>query len=664
MKKFTLPLKLFCKTGSVIVPYILMMLAVNVMLFRLTDAFATAVEDPDTLSDAVFFFGDINVVCFVFYLFFLFISYEYMRKVRESQMEEILSAYGSSGMGTYVRQFLVLALAVVLAAANISIYAVWGWKNLACADALLGEVVRLLLVNVFLLSLAAVSMGTVLSQVKNRFIGYAAIVAVLFLILPNAVSFYVTLQNEYHIPVFLIRDLIYLIPPDLFSYPDSLYGFPLENYRIAGMILWVVIAVAILFWKVLKKRARLRTVVMSCLCLLSGGLIYAAECKGSVLRMQDHPEAAIEEMAGYYNTHEEKMEKAAFTVAKYELDLKIGKELEAEARMFIDEGPSLDEYHFTLSHAYQVESVTDENGNALDYTRDGDYLCILPGGKKPTRIGICYKGHSSLYYANKKACFLPGFFAYYPKAGYRQQDFRDGGLDYDEPETQFEVKVNRDGMASNLPRDGAGFRGRAETLTLVDGIYHVSEQEGFQILSYPLMESEDEGIREYPENLAHEWEKVKEYLGMDETDETDIRLELPKKIIKMPGSLAFTSLAKGVFLYGDHAVVSSANIGAYDVLGQKVVRRTAPEKQKLREAFFDIQPDEKTDEDELCRFADMNDSFDGYAAEVQELHDLCVDRMKETGVQNASRQIIRYLLDGNDHTDPAVFLKSIGNEVR
>ena len=355
MKKFTLPLKLFCKTGSVIVPYILMMLAVNVMLFRLTDAFATVVEDPDTLSDAVFFFGDINVVCFVFYLFFLFISYEYMRKVRESQMEEILSAYGSSGMGTYVRQFLVLALAVVLAAANISIYAVWGWKNLACADALLGEVVRLLLVNVFLLSLAAVSMGTVLSRVKNRFIGYAAIVAVLFLILPNAVSFYVTLQNEYHIPVFLIRDLIYLIPPDLFSYPDSLYGFPLENYRIAGMILWVVIAVAILFWKVLKKRARLRTVVMSCLCLLSGGLIYAAECKGSVLRMQDHPEAAIEEMAGYYNTHEEKMEKAAFTVAKYELDLKIGKELEAEARMFIDEGPSLDEYHFTLSHAYQVE---------------------------------------------------------------------------------------------------------------------------------------------------------------------------------------------------------------------------------------------------------------------------------------------------------------------
>lgn len=661
MKKFTLPLKLFCKTGSVIVPYILMMLAVNVMLFRLTDAFATAAEDPDTLSDAVFFFGDINVVCFVFYLFFLFISYEYMRKVRESQMEEILSAYGSSGMGTYVRQFLVLALAVVLAAANISIYAVWGWKNLACADALLGEVVRLLLVNVFLLSLAAVSMGTVLSRVKNRFIGYAAIVAVLFLILPNAVSFYVTLQNEYHIPVFLIRDLIYLIPPDLFSYPDSLYGFPLENYRIAGMILWVVIAVAILFWKVLKKRARLRTVVMSCLCLLAGGLIYAAECKGSVLRMQDHPEAAIEEMAGYYNTHEEKMEKAAFTVAKYELDLKIGKELEAEARMFIDEGPSLDEYHFTLSHAYQVESVTDENGNALDYTRDGDYLCILPGGKRTTRIGICYKGHSSLYYANKKACFLPGFFAYYPKAGYRQQDFRDGGLDYDEPETQFEVKVNRDGMAGNLPRDGAVFRGRAETLTLVDGIYHVSEQDGFQILSYPLMESEDEEIREYPENLAHEWEKVKEYLGMDGTD---IRLELPKKIIKMPGSLAFTSLAKGVFLYGDHAVVSSANIGAYDVLGQKVARRTAPEKQKLREAFFDIQPDEKTDVDELCRFADMNDSFDGYAAEVQELHDLCVDRMKETGVQNASRQIIRYLLDGNDHTDPAVFLKSIGNEVR
>lgn len=661
MKKYTLTLKLFCKTGSVIVPYILMMVAVNVMLFRLTDSFAKAVKDPETLSDAMFFFGDINVVCFVFYLFFLFISYEYMRKVRESQMDEILSAYGRSGMETYVRQFFVLVLAVVLAAANISIYAVWGWKNLVCADVLLGEVVRLLVVNVFLLSLAAVSMGTVLSRVKNRFIGYAAIVAVLFLILPNAVSFYVTLQNEYHIPIFLIRDLVYLIPPDLFSYPDSLYGFPLENYRIAGMVLWIVIAAAMLLWNMLKKQVTLRNVVTVCLCLLAGVLIYAAECKGSVLLMQGHPKAAIEELSDYYNTHEEKSEEAAFTVAKYELDLKIGKELEAEAWMSFDEGLSLDEYHFTLSHAYRIGSVTDQDENPLEYARDGDYISISSGGKKLTRIGIRYKGHSSLYYANEKACFLPGFFAYYPKAGYRQQDFREGGLDYDEPKVLFEVKINRDNMASNVPKDGPGFQGTAETLTLVDGIYHVSEQGGFQILSYPLMESEDEASREYPKRLAEELEKVEGYLGMAGTD---IHIDLPKKVIMMPPSLAFVSLAKGVFLYEDHAVVSQANSGAYDVLEQKIAKKTAPEKQILCEAFFDIQPDEKTDTDDLWCFADMNDNFDGYAMEAQKVHDLCVNTMKETGVQNASRQIIRYLLDRNDHTDPMVFLKSIGNEVK
>lgn len=660
MNKFTLTLKLFCKTGSVIVPYILMMLAVNVMLYRLTDSFATAAKDPEILSDAMFFYGDINVGCFVIYLFFLFISYEYMRKVRESQMEEILSAYGRSGMGIYVRQFFVLALAVVLTTANISIYAVWGWKNLVCADELLGEVVSLLVVNVFLLSLAAVSMGIVLSRVKNRFIGYAAIVAVLFLILPNAVSFYVTMQNEYHIPVFLIRDLVYLIPPDLLSYPDSLYGFPLENYRIAGMLLWIVIASAILLWNVLKKQVRLRNVFTVCLCLLAGGLIYATECKGSVLLMQGHPEAAIEEMAGYYNTHEGKSEEAAFTVSKYALDLTFGKELGVDAWMFFDDGSYLDEYQFTLSHAYWVESVTDQDGNPLDYIRDGDYICILSGGKKLTQIGIRYRGHSSLYYANEKACFLPGFFAYYPKAGYRQQDFRDGSWDYDEPEVLFEVKVDRDGMTSNVSKDGSGFRGKAETLTLVDGFYHVSQQGEFQILSYPLMESEDEASREYPERLVDELEKVEKYL---EISGTDIHFELPKKVIMMPASLAFTSLAKGIFLYEDHAVLSHANSDAYFVLEQNVAKKSAPEKQALREAFFSIRPDEKTETDELWRYADM-DGFDGYGTEVEEVYDLCVERMKEIGVQNASRQIVRYLLDGNDHTDPVFFLKLMGNEVK
>lgn len=665
MKKFTITIKLFCKTLSVIIPYVLLMLCINIALFQLTSAFATAAKDPDQLSDALYFFGDINFVCFFLYMFFLFIGYEFMRKVRGARMEEILSSYGGAGMKIYLKQFFVLALAVVLASANVSVYAVWGWKNLACADELLGEVVRLLLVNVFLLSLAAISMGTILSKIRNRFAGYAVIVLILFLILPNTVTFYESLQMEYHIPIFFIRDLIFLIPPDMIVSPDALYGFPLENYRIAGMLLWVAAAAAVLIWNILRKQVRLRNAVTVGLFLLMGFFIYETESKGSVLLMWHHPESASE-VSAYYGNHEGKSEEAAFGVSKYELELKMGKELEAEVWMTLSAEESPAEYHFTLDHAYRVRNVTDQDGAPLTYSRDGDYISVEAGGRKLSQIGISYKGHSTLFYANKKACFLPGFFAYYPKAGY-QTAYSEGALSYlhhKEPKTQFEVTIDRDSMTSNLPKTDSGFQGEAEALTLVDGYYRITQEGDYRILSYPLMESEDESNRELPVQLVAEFEELKEYLGIDSED---LRLDLPDNVFIVPGGLAFNSNVRSLYLYEDHAVISPTTSDK-DILSYKLRQKLTPEKETFHEAFFgvflaayDMIDSDETSEQEtlwLWRYAD-DSSFSGYETEEAELHDICIDKMKELGIRNFFQLAIHYMLDGDDHTDPFTFLNSM-----
>lgn len=661
MKKNLIALKLFCRTLGVIIPYIFLLLGVNGVLFQISRAFAEAAKDPEQLSDAMYFFGDINVVCFFLYFIFLFISYEYMRKVRGAQMEEVLSSYGMAGMSIYIRQYLVLVLSVVLVSINILVYMIWGWKNLSCADELFGEVLRLFFVNVLFLSLGAASMGTILAKIKNRFVGYAVIVGILFLVLPNAVTFYVSLQLEYHIPVFFIRDLIYLIPPDITAAPDPLYAFGLEAYRMAATGLWIVCAVMVLAWKVLKQKERIRKAVTIGLCLLAVLCVYGTESKGSVLLQWQHPESA-EEIWNYYGDDGGKSEQANFAVSKYELDVKLGKELEAEVWMTLDATETLDQYPFTLNHAYRVEEVTNQDGTSLDYSRDGDYLCIRPGNQPVSKLFISYQGHSTLFYANKKACFLPGFFSYYPKAGYQaafEYDDMTNGLSYHaEPKTMFEVKTNKSGMISNLSKTDSGFYGEAETLTLIDGYYRVSQEGDCQMLSYPLIESEngrDKMVLTWFQEEWEEWEQLKDYLGIDGEE---FRYHLPETVFMVPSSLVFNSLLRGIYRYEDCAFICGSNVTPYHMLEDVLRQRVPEEKKLLSDIFIRYQLNGDFDPEFLFWYRDAIE----YENEMQEMWDVCADKIKELGAQSFARQVMQYLLDENNHMEPFAFINSMGKE--
>lgn len=660
MKRFGITVKLFVRTLSIIIPYTLMLLSINIVLFQVTKAFAEAAKDPEQLSDALYFFGDIDIVGFFLYLFFIFIGYEYMRKARGANMDEVLSAYGTAGVSIYIRQYVVLVLAVVLVSANISVYMIWGWKNLVCAEQLLGEVVRMLFVNVFLLSLGAVSVGTVLSKIRTRLAGYAVIVGILFLILPNAASFYTSLQREHHIPVFFIRDLIDFIVPDLLADPNTLYGFPLEAYRMAAMGLWIACAALVVMRKALKQKRRVRGAVTVCLCALMAFCVYRAESKGSVLLMTDHPEAA-EGYWYYYGDYGGKSEQADFQVSKYELEVKLGKELEAEVWMTLDAGGDAKRYAFTLNHAYRIKKVTNQDGVPLSYTRDRDYLCVEPGNESVSKLCISYRGHSELFYANDKACFLPGFFAWYPKAGYHTTFENDNTainrfLKYEEPRTRFVVRTNRQNMASNLPQADSGFSGEAETLTLINGYYHWMEEGGYRVLSYPLMQSEDEGNRMLIQELPSRCQALKEYLGIGE----EIDLGIPENVLIVPRGLSFNSLVHGVYRYGDYAILAN-NILANDVLEDEIGRRIPPEKKALGDIFFLYDAGEEFDSECLFRYKEKGDAS-AYEDDREELNDRFIDKIEEVGDRNVFSKVVHYLLDDEDHTEPLTFLNSIGQE--
>lgn len=656
MKRFLIMIKLFLKTSGIVIPFSILVACCNVFLFKLTTGFIANVSNPLAISDAIYYFGDINLLCFLLFLFWIFISFEFMRKAKEMHMEELLDAYGRSGKLVYLEQVCVLVFAAALLAINISVYYIVACFSLSVSDLLTGEAIRLLVVNVWCLSFGAIGIGCVLAKIKKRFWGYVTMLAVLFLILPNTIDFIGMLQRDYHIPVFFFRDLICLIPPDMSAVNDTLYGFPTETYRMAAMGFWVVFALLLFTWEFYKNFPKRRFIFIAVLVGLSGLLLYQAEVKGSVLLMKDHPEASLNEIVDYYIKHEAKDEAANFKITEYNINMTMGKELEAEVIMDLRSPEGMSCYRFTLYHGYKIKEVTDGAGAPLEYSREGDYLEVQSQGDRLSEICIAYKGHSSSFYANKKACFLPGFFPYYPRAGYRMiYDINKRKyVSHRDEKAKFHVTVDKDHMFSNLRKEGKTFEGVAENLILVNGYYKETKSEGKRMITYPLSEGEEQGIKERLKQLPTELEELQSFLGIP-----DLETSFPELIVTVPGSLAMASSVQKYFSYEDYALVTS-DTGAYDMLEEKMLESgiVTKEKKLLFDTFFSMHIEADTDVDILGLWKE-EEGFTGYETKEMELSDFFVEKIRKYGAQYVSSEIMRYLLDENNHMDSLEFIKRL-----
>ena len=96
-----------------------------------------------------------------------------------------------------------------------------------------------------------------------------------------------------------------------------------------------------------------------------------------------------------------------------------------------------------------MAKVTDETGDALPFTREGDYLTVTPQGELSS-LTVEYAGSSPMFYSGSQGVCLPGCFPYYPWAGYRKIFYGEPGDETrllafiprtDLPESEFAVKV-------------------------------------------------------------------------------------------------------------------------------------------------------------------------------------------------------------------------------
>lgn len=204
-----------------------------------------------------------------------------------------------------------------------------------------------------------------------------------------------------------------------------------------------------------------------------------------------------------------KDEKADYEISKYDMELSIKLNLSAKVNMEVSK--SLDEYKMTLFHDYKISYASNQDGDKLDFTQDGDYVRIINSeNKKITNIILEYKGSSATYYANSQGCFLPGYFAYYPRAGYlplyNQYKF-DLESEFVDEDTYFEVKIDYGKkIISNLDEENGVYKGKSDGFTMVSGFYKMKDLGNGNTLVYPYMDN----------NILHDGIKIEDELWKKE----------------------------------------------------------------------------------------------------------------------------------------------------
>lgn len=247
-----------------------------------------------------------------------------------------------------------------------------------------------------------------------------------------------------------------------------------------------------------------------------------------------------------------------FAITEYKMDLTISNELHAAVELTVDD-PDLENYDFTLYHGYKLKSVSGADGQPVPFVREGDYITVSPPPGARSLL-FQYAGKSPKYFANRQAIALPGYFAWYPRAG-RQEIWSQANNSYviDLPSTDSKYTVTiRSNLRvySNLPGAHNSFQGKSNGLTLLAGMYN---QVADNLYAEPMREdalvSKDamiKAVREADARILEACERLKRspapFLIGD------------KKIFQVPRAFSLNSQTERAVVMNDHITTT----GIYD----------------------------------------------------------------------------------------------------
>lgn len=617
---------LFYKDKGLLLSFCLLFLGVNGALLR---AFQfVSVEDP---------LGEVSVLIRAFRLspiclaVFTFLSYEFFNQCRFYWVGECLGTRGRAKLQK--AQFSLLLLLDMALSLVVFLYSTASYVYLQNTHpAFFFQLILYAILDFFLVYLIGILLGWLAALTCKRLTAYLLLTAFLLTLGPFFRYLFVNFTFGRVEPLYGVEALFDLTETIEFS-PNLHFGFSVLPYRFALAFLWVFGLSTLLAYKLMQGQRPRQKVLCTLLAALFTGSVVAYALPASKTIMNHDPAQALEHDYHYYvkSGHAQREEAATFAVLSYNLEMKVGSQLTVAARLQVSK--DLPEYRFTLYHGYTVQKVLDQRGESLPFAQEGDYLQVKGGGQV-SQLTIVYKGNSPKFYSNLQGIYLPGYFPYYPVAGYKTI--------YDAERMQFSVTTLgrpvdfqvhiRAGQKvfSNLQETTKNtFTGKTTGLTLLSGLVEETTYRGITVV-YPYLDH-----TQYKEEFL--------------SKEVDLFLAengpALKKLMILPNINQ-----QNEAIFNDY--MTSGNLNRFSELYKQAKR--APAKEKLA-TLYQVYQDKK------AFFYDMvEDERSSSMPERSKFALLLSQKIEEVGEETALRQVETYLNDSEDTRSIYEFLVQMG----
>lgn len=544
-------LKLFFKTKIIFIPVIILLVCFLGNLVYSCYSFSLN-------SDVLIYLKNSIKLCLLSFVILCFTSYEFFYLYKRCYIDEALYSHknGKTRILTSTVTVLLFIPALEFFSAfvfNFVIFLSSGMNDYSY----LYHIFSVLFLYVFLGGIIPILLGVFFAQKTKRIVSYALMALIIFLVsstsdfIPGGLS-QVTKINFWESKYFLA----YILPNDLEWYINHDYGMYAEIYRWNLIIFWISL-LSFLFFKLCQiKKTALKAVLLSLTLLISTFNLVGYFYGGSHIEKGAQLDSISMSDYLFYTENEQKNQDPDFEVTSYDMDLSIYRQLDAEVSMTLSD-TGLEYYNFTLYHGYNVLKITDIEGNALKYNREGDYVTVIGNGNLQL-INIKYSGYSPILYSNYQACSLPGFFAYYPIPGFYKitGDYTTYNPIEIKSETEFNIRVDSARQFySNLDKvknEKNCFVGVTSYPTLFSGFYKSNSSDIYKIYAITV---KGWGLSEIDEEYIDEIQKYINELDNNSSNKLNLK---EYTIIQTNEMLSSNCIYDGIFLGDDTVFINKA----------------------------------------------------------------------------------------------------------
>lgn len=436
--------------------------------------------------------SDVNKFALYFAIVILFVSYEVFYQIKGKSVEEVLKASKKGLSKTYKNLFFILFVHIFsfsLLSFFVTFFGINRFIDLTANFKL--NIALSFFINYFLTSVLTVTVGFFASTLKNRLKGYATIT--LFGIFISGIPEYLSqvIYMSMSVNIYPLTNLFSLSPPNLSYFLPVEYGLDVLPYRFFRIFFWIAFFVSLYYIFISKnadpKKDRTKKYVSVLCCVLMLGFYAMPASKFD--RSDGNPqECNLHDVEYYYYNEFGRREDydSDFRIAAYDMDFKIYNRLTAEVTAETD-APTVGKKVFTLYHGYDITKILDENGNKVPFLREGDFV-YLDLINETRKITFVYRGCSPKFYSNYQGALLLGGFCYYPMPGFLQvyqTETYNTVFNIPKDDIEFNVAVHTvNTVYSNLSGNGKNtFSGKAQTLSLVGGMYCEQKTDEIRVLS-------------------------------------------------------------------------------------------------------------------------------------------------------------------------------------